>query len=67
MKDRSHDEAMAEQLFADPDYAAEILGVVRTDGDKAELAILLRQIARAFQKEGKVVCQMLKDSHSQLD
>ncbi|SDV03647.1 transcriptional regulator [Pseudomonas mucidolens] len=40
MKGRPHDEAMAEQFHADPDYAA-------------ELAILLRQMAKAFgQGEG---------------
>jgi DNA-binding phage protein len=53
MKDRSHDEAMAELLQADPADAAELLTEVRLNGDSAELAILLRQMARAFgQDEG---------------
>lgn len=53
MKDRTHDEAMAEQFHADPDYAAELLIEVRRNGDSDELAILLRQMAKAFgQDEG---------------
>ena len=48
MTDRSHDEAMAELLASCPDYAAELLTEVRRNGDPAELAILLRQIAKAF-------------------
>ncbi|MHA6231115.1 transcriptional regulator [Pseudomonas fluorescens group sp. PF-69] len=53
MKDRPHDDAMAEQFHADPAYAAELLTEVRRNGDSAELAILLRQIAKVFgQDEG---------------
>lgn len=53
MKDRPHDEALAEQFHADPGYAAELLTEVRRNGDSAELAILLRQMAKAFgQDEG---------------
>lgn len=47
MKDRSHDTAMAEHFRADPTYAAELLAEVRRDGNPAELAILLRQMATA--------------------
>ncbi|MDH4761455.1 addiction module antidote protein [Pseudomonas sp. CBMAI 2609] len=47
MRDRSHDEAMAEQLRADPAYAFELLAHVMRDGDPAELDILLRQLALA--------------------
>ncbi|EFI5601003.1 TPA: addiction module antidote protein [Pluralibacter gergoviae] len=47
MKDRSHDEAMAEHFRADPAYAAELLAEVRRNGDPAELAILLRLMATA--------------------
>ncbi|TBU72473.1 transcriptional regulator [Pseudomonas daroniae] len=46
MKGRPHDEAMAEQLYADPVYAAELLAEVRRNGDPAELAILLRQLTK---------------------
>ena len=53
MKGRPHDEAMAEQFHADSDYAAELLIEVRRNGDSAELAILLRQVAKALgQDEG---------------
>ncbi|KRB05430.1 transcriptional regulator [Pseudomonas sp. Root68] len=48
MKSRPHDEAMAEQFYTDPDYAAKLLIEVRRNGDAAELAILLRQMAKAF-------------------
>ncbi|HBO3773876.1 TPA: addiction module antidote protein [Pseudomonas aeruginosa] len=47
MKDRLHDAAMAEHFRADPTYAAELLAEVRRDGNPAELAILLRQMATA--------------------
>ncbi|MNF28515.1 hypothetical protein D3C76_433040 [compost metagenome] len=53
MKDRSHDEVMAEHLRADPTYAAELLAEVCREGDLAELAILLRQISEAF-RQGSV-------------
>lgn len=53
MKDRPHDEAMAEQFHADPAYATELLTEVRCSGDSVEVAILLRQLAKAFgQGEG---------------
>lgn len=45
MKDRSHAEAMAELFQADPSYAAALLAEVRRDGDLAELAILVSQLA----------------------
>ncbi len=48
MRDRSHDEAMSEQLSADPAYAAELLADVIRKGDPAELVILLRQLALAI-------------------
>jgi DNA-binding phage protein len=48
MKGRPHDEAMAEQFHADPDYAAELLIEVCHNGDSGELAILLRQLVKAF-------------------
>ena len=47
MKDRSHDTVMAECFRADPHYAAELLAEVRREGNPAELAILLRQMATA--------------------
>lgn len=47
MKARSHDTAMAECFRADPPYAVELLTEVRREGNPAELAILLRQMATA--------------------
>jgi len=49
MRDRPHSEAVSEQLRADPAYAAELLAEIRRDGTPAELAILLRQLTRAFE------------------
>lgn len=48
MKDRSHDEAMAELFQADQSYAAELLAGVVRDGNADELAILERQLSAAF-------------------
>lgn len=48
MKDRSHDEPMAELFQADPSYAAELLAEVVRDGNPDELAILERQLSAAF-------------------
>lgn len=48
MKDRSHDEAIAEFFQADPSYAAELLLEVFRDGNADELAILERQLSAAF-------------------
>ncbi|MBC2680035.1 hypothetical protein SAMN05216593_103267 [Pseudomonas asturiensis] len=45
MKDRSHDEAMAELFRADPAYAAELLAELVRDGDAEELVILWRQLS----------------------
>lgn len=45
MKDRSHDEAMAELFRADPAYAAELLAELVRDGDAEELVILGRQLS----------------------
>ncbi len=47
MKDRNHDEAMAELFRADPPYASELLAEVLRDGDADELAILKRQLSAA--------------------
>jgi len=48
MKDRAHDEAMAEIFRADPAYAANLLNSILENGDQAELMIALRQMANAF-------------------
>jgi len=48
MKDRTHDEAMAELFKENPDYAQEFLNSILEDGEQAELLIALRQMTKAF-------------------
>lgn len=47
MKDRSHDDAMAELFAQDPVFAADYLNDLLQDGDCADLMVALRQIAQA--------------------
>ena len=47
MKDRSHDEAMAELFKEDPAFAAEYLNQLLLDGEPADLLVALRQMAQA--------------------
>lgn len=47
MKDRPHDDAMAEVYRNDPELAAAVLAAVEADGDPAELAIVRQQLAMA--------------------
>jgi probable addiction module antidote protein len=48
MKDRSHDEAMAELLLEDPAFATEYLNSVLEDGEQPDLLVALRQMTKAF-------------------
>lgn len=48
MKDKSHDDAMAEVFRDDPAYAIEMLNSIIEEGDQGELMITLRQMAKAF-------------------
>lgn len=48
MKDRTHDEAMAEIYREDPAYALQLLNSILEDGDQSELLVALRQMAKAF-------------------
>lgn len=48
MKDRAHDDAMAEVFRDDPAYAVELLNSILEDGDQGEILIALRQMAKAF-------------------
>src|ERR1700684_2162568 len=48
MKDRLHDEAMAELFKQDPGYAVELLNGILEDGEQGELLIALRQMTKAF-------------------
>ncbi|ENG0237521.1 addiction module antidote protein [Burkholderia multivorans] len=48
MKDRTHDDAMAEVFRNDPAYAVDLLNSILEDGDQGELLIALRQMTKAF-------------------
>lgn len=48
MKDRAHDDAMAELFREDPDFATQYLNDILEEGEQADLLIALRQIAKAF-------------------
>ena len=48
MKDRAHDESMAELFRADPACAMQVLNEVLDKGDQADLMITLRQLEAAF-------------------
>jgi probable addiction module antidote protein len=48
MRDKAHDDAMAEAFRKDPAYAVELLNSILEDGDQGELLIALRHMAKAF-------------------
>ncbi len=48
MKNRHHDEAMAQLYRQDPALALEVINSILDDGDQAELLIVLRQLTQAF-------------------
>ena len=48
MRDRSHDEAMAEAYRADPALAIDLLKSILEDGDRGAILTVLRQMAMAF-------------------
>lgn len=48
MKDKLHDDAMAEVFQHDPGYAVELLNGILEDGEQGELLIALRQMTKAF-------------------
>ncbi len=54
MRDRSHDDAMADLYRDDPEYALQMLNAILEDGDQAELLVALRQMAKAFGGVGTV-------------
>jgi probable addiction module antidote protein len=47
MKDRAHDDAMAELFAQDPDFAADYLNDLLQDGAAADLMVALRQMAQS--------------------
>jgi probable addiction module antidote protein len=54
MRDRAHDDAMADLFREDPKLAAETLNDILEEGDQAELLMALRQMAKAFGGLSKV-------------
>ncbi len=46
MKDKPHDEAMAELYSEEPDFALATLNAILQDGDQAELMVVVRQMTR---------------------
>jgi probable addiction module antidote protein len=48
VKNRTHDEAIAELFKQDPAYAVEMLNSILEDGEQGELLIALRQMTKAF-------------------
>lgn len=48
MKDREHDEAMAEMYREDPAYALQLLNSILEDGEQGELMLTLRQMAKGY-------------------
>jgi probable addiction module antidote protein len=48
MKDKLHDDAMAELYKNDPKLAIQVIDEILADGDQGELLITLRQLAKAF-------------------
>ncbi len=48
MKDRAHDESMADLFREDPAFATHYLNNVREEGNQADLMVALRQVAQAF-------------------
>ncbi len=50
MKNRAHDDAMAELYRKDPEFALQVINNILEDGDgdQGELLIVLRQMAKAF-------------------
>lgn len=57
MKDRPHDDAMAELFSEDPAVAVELLNSILQDGDQGELMIALRQMTKGFGGVPKVAAQ----------
>ncbi|MET3432947.1 DNA-binding phage protein [Herbaspirillum seropedicae] len=51
MRSKPHDEAMAELYRSDPSLARQVINAILRDGDPAELAIVLRQLALSVQPQ----------------
>ena len=64
MKDRCHDEAMAEMFKENPAYAVELVNSILVDGDQDDLQIAFRQMDKAglFDRAGvlyEVACDVI--------
>jgi len=64
MKDRCHDEAMAEMFKEDPAFAVELVNSILDDGDQDDLQIAFRQMDKAglFDRAGvlyEVACDVI--------
>lgn len=64
MKDRCHDEAMAEMFKEDPAFAVELVNSILDDGDQDDLQIAFRQMGKAglFDRAGvlyEVACDVI--------
>lgn len=57
MKDRLHDEAMAELFRDDPEFAAHFLDEVLREGNQGDMLIALRQMAKAFGGAGNIAAK----------
>lgn len=57
MKDRQHDDAVAELFREDPALVIEMLNDILEDGDQGELLTTLRQLTKAFGGMTKVAEQ----------
>jgi len=64
MKDRLHDDVMAEVFRKDPAYAMELLNEILEDGALDEAMIVLRQMSKAFGGVGEVAKQAQLNSKS---
>lgn len=64
MKDRCHDEAMAEMFKEDPAFAVELVNSILDDGDQDDLQMAFRQMDKAglFDRAGvlyEVACDVI--------
>jgi probable addiction module antidote protein len=48
MRDRAHDDGMAELFSEDSSLATQYINSILEDGDQADLMVALRQMAKAF-------------------
>jgi len=64
MRDRPHDDAVAESFRKDPAYAVELLNATLEDGALDETMIVLRQMSKAFGGVSQIAEAAQLNSHS---